>query len=63
MSKQLTAEEIITWLNGRACAIEAVHNGKRYLLWSPQDATSIEDMVEVFIKEHGIDVRKEIGLE
>jgi hypothetical protein len=54
-------QDMLTWLNGRADKIMVHHDGELMLLWSPEDATSIEDMLAAFCKRHGIDMAEEIG--
>jgi len=56
----LTAEDILAWLNGRATEIKVKDDGKTHVVWTPKDATSIEDMVLAFVKERGINVEAEI---
>lgn len=60
VNKDLTAEEMLTWLNGRAMKIKIVHNGRIVEIWEPCDGTSIEDMIISFVTDRNIDVRDEI---
>jgi len=55
-----TAEDVLTWLNGRAIEIKIRDGGKTHVVWTPKDATSIEDMVLAFAKERGINIEAEI---
>lgn len=61
--KNLTAEEILTWLNGRAISGIAIiqDDGSKHIIWEPEDATSIEDMVNSYINRNNIDARREIS--
>jgi hypothetical protein len=53
---------MLTWLNGRASKIYVHHEGRRHLLWQPEDGTSIEDMIIHFCDKHGIDMDKEVEI-
>ena len=59
---QLSAQDLLTWLNGRATKILVIHKGKKRLLWQPADGTSIEDMILAFAKTNRIDILQEINI-
>ena len=52
---------MLTWLNGRIVGgIMIGHNGSTEVLWAVTDGTSIEDMLQAFVKRKKINVRAEI---
>jgi hypothetical protein len=64
MQTKLTndSEGLLTWLNGRAAPIYVHHNGKKVLMYDPEDGISIEDSIEFFVKKHKINLIKEINI-
>ena len=49
----------LTWLNGRACPISIIHEGAPVILWTPEDDISIEDAINRFTQERGIDIYRD----
>jgi hypothetical protein len=55
-----TAQDLLTWLNGRAINVTVMHEDRPRTVWLPSDDISIEDKILRFCEEENIDIKEEV---